>query len=112
MPVKYQPDEYHSLTPYLRMRGAAQAIDFYKKAFGATEVMRMPGPDGKTIGHAELKIGDSVLMLSDPMRPGEGEQGSNTGLLVYVKDVDATFKKATEAGARVKEQPQDMFYGD
>ena len=113
MTVKAQPDEYHTLTRYLRMRGAAGAIDFYKRVFGAEEMMRMPGPDGKSVMHAELKIGDSVLMLGEPMG-GEalGSSASSSGQLLYVQDVDRAFKKATDAGASVKEPLQTMFYGD
>ena len=102
MAVKPIPEGYHSVTPYLIVRGAAQAIEFYKKAFGATEVMHFPAPDGK-IAHAEIKIGDSVVMLADegaeyksPQSVGE----SPVGLLIYVPDVDKTFNQAVSAGAK------------
>ncbi len=114
--VKYIPDGYHSVTPYLYIDGAAAAIDFYKKAFGATEVLRMPGANGK-IGHAEIKIGDSHVMMAD-----ESEQmkafgprhygGVTSSLMVYVEDVDSVFKQAVDAGATVKRPLADQFYGD
>lgn len=108
------PDGYHSITPYLIIKGAAQAIDYYKKAFGATEIMRMAGPDG-TVGHAELKIGDSIFMMGDEM-PEMGyraPQGSvPVGLMLYVDDVDRIFKQAIAAGGRVDKEVQDQFYGD
>src|SRR6185312_1054078 len=100
MPAKVKPipDGYHSITPYLVIKGAAAAIDFYKKVFGATELVRMPQPDGR-VGHAELKIGDSVVMMADeyPEMQIVGPQtlgNSSVGLLLYVDDVDATFAKA------------------
>jgi PhnB protein len=92
------PDGYHSITPYLTVKGGAQAIDFYKRAFGAEERFRMPGPDGKSIGHAEIVIGDSIIMLADEF-PQVGNQspqslkGTSVSLLFYVKDVDAAFKR-------------------
>ncbi|HKU21920.1 MAG TPA: VOC family protein [Terriglobales bacterium] len=112
--VKPIPDGYHSITPYLIIKGAAKAIDYYKKAFGATEIMRMAGPDG-TVGHAELKIGDSIFMMGDEM-PEMGyraPQGSApVGLMLYVDDVDRVFKQAIAAGGRVDKEVQDQFYGD
>ena len=112
--VKPIPDGYHSITPYLIIKGAAKAIDYYKKAFGATEIMRMAGPDG-TVGHAELKIGDSIFMMGDEM-PEMGyhaPQGSAPiGLMLYVDDVDRVFKQAVAAGGRVDKELQDQFYGD
>jgi PhnB protein len=110
------PAGYNVVTPYLAIRGAAQAIEFYKKVFGAKEVMRMPGPEGK-LGHAEVKIGDSKIMLSDEseMMNFLGPQargGSPVHIHVYVKDVDATVKRATELGAKVVRPVADMFYGD
>lgn len=110
------PEGYHSLVPYLIVQGAAQAIAFYKEVFGATETMRFPGPDGK-IGHAEIRVGDSRLMLADEM-PGHGFSGPATlggtpvGLLVYVEDVDACAAKAVAAGAKQVKPVQDQFYGD
>lgn len=116
MAVKPIPDGYHSITPYLIVGGAAQAIDFYKKAFGATELMRMPGPGGK-IMHAEIKIGDSIVMLADehPEMGARGPQsigGTAVGLMIYVQDVDAVARQAQAAGAKVERPVQDQFYGD
>jgi len=115
--VKSIPSGFHTLTPYLAVRGADRAIEFYKKAFGAEELTRMPGPDGKTIGHAELKVGDSVFFLSDEY-PGMGCQspetlkGNTQALHIYVQDVDAAFDRAVAAGATVKMPVADMFWGD
>jgi len=114
--VKPIPDGYHSLTPYLYIKGAAKAIEFYKKAFGATELFRMDGPGGQ-VGHAEIKIGDSALMLADE-NPGMGALSPQTvggcpmSILIYVEDVDAVFKQAVAAGATVKDEVTDKFYGD
>jgi PhnB protein len=114
--VKPIPDGYHSVTPYLNIKGAAEAIDFYKKAFGATELFRMPQPDGR-IGHAELQIGDSRIMLADefPEMKNFGPQtlgGSAVGLLLYVNDVDSVFEQAVAAGATETRAVEDKFYGD
>jgi len=115
--VKPIPEGYRTITPYLTQRDAAQAIEFYKKAFGAQEVMRMPGPEGKGVAHAEIKIGDSMLFLSDEF-PQAGTQapgslGGTTGSLhLYVSDVDAMFNKAVQAGAKPAMPPADMFWGD
>jgi PhnB protein len=114
--IKKQPDGYHSITPYLIIKGAAAAIDFYKQAFGAAEVLRMPRGDGR-IGHAEVKIGDSVVMLADEFpemqNVGPKTLGNTTvGLLVYVADSDATFEKAVSLGAKVLKPMADQFYGD
>jgi PhnB protein len=115
MAVKPIPEGYHSVTPYLIVKGAAKAIDYYKKVFGATEIMRMPGPNG-TVGHAEIKIGDSVIMLADEQqgnfRSPEGLGGSPVSLMVYVEDVDKTFKQAISNGAKETRAVQDQFYGD
>jgi PhnB protein len=116
MPVKPIPEGYHSVTPYLIIRGAAEAIEFYQKSFGATELFRFPAPDGK-IGHAEIKIGDSPIMIADEFADMgyNGPQslgGSPVSIMLYVDDVDAVFKRAVEAGATVKEALQDKFYGD
>lgn len=116
MAVKSIPDGYHSITPYLIVGGAAQAIEFYKKAFGATELMRMPGPGGK-IMHAEIKIGDSIVMMADehPEMGARGPQsigGTPVGLMIYVQDVDAVARQAQAAGAKVERPVQDQFYGD
>ncbi len=116
MAVKPIPDGYHSVTPYLIVKGAASAIDFYKKAWGATEQMRMVGPDGR-VGHAELRIGDSVIMLADehPEMGARGPQtigGSPVSILLYVEDVDARASQAVAAGAKILRPVQDQFYGD
>ena len=116
--VSYTPKGYNSVTPYLVVRGAAQAIDYYKKVFGATETVRMPGPDGK-IGHAELKIGNSPIMLADE-NPGMGAGhtspatvgGSPVSLYVYLPDVDNAIKRATSEGAKLLKPVEDQFYGD
>ncbi len=110
------PDGYHTATPYLIIRGAGAAIEFYKKAFGATELFRFPTPDGK-IGHAEIKIGDSPIMMADeyPEMGYNGPQtlgGSPVSVMIYVEDVDTVFNRAVDAGATVKEAVQDKFYGD
>jgi PhnB protein len=110
------PSGYHTITPYLRIRGAAQAIEFYKKAFGAEEVLRMAGPDGKVM-HAEIKIGDSHIMLGDEFPSMGGLSplsigGTGSGLHLYVRDADAVFNRAVAAGAKVKMPLADMFWGD
>ena len=114
--VKPIPDGYHTVTPYLIIKNAAGAIDFYKKAFGATELMRMAGPDGKVM-HAEIKIGDSRIMMSDECpemnaRSPQSLGGSPVSLLLYVQDVDSFFSRATAAGATVVRPVKDQFYGD
>ncbi len=114
--VKPIPDGYHSITPYLIIKGAAAAIDFYKQAFDAVELMRMPHPDGR-VGHAELKIGDSVFMLADefPELQTVGPKtlgNSPVGILLYVNDVDSVFAKALSLGATVNKALADQFYGD
>ncbi|RJP72573.1 MAG: VOC family protein [Candidatus Abyssobacteria bacterium SURF_17] len=113
------PKGYHTVTPHIVVRDAAKAIDFYKRAFGAEEVMRLPGPDGHGIMHAELKIGDSFIMLGEesPEMGGECHSpeslgGSAVTLNLYVKDVDAAFERAVSAGAQVKMPLADMFWGD
>ena len=116
MPTKAIPDGYHSVTPYLVMRDAARAIDFYKRALGAKESFRFDAPGGK-IGHAEIKIGDSIIMLADEMpdmgyRGPQSLGGSAVSLMVYVEDVDSQFKRAIDAGAKVKQPVKDQFYGD
>jgi len=114
-PVKPIPDGYHAITPSLICGNAAAAIEFYKKAFGALEIMRMPAPGGK-ISHAELKIGDSAFMLSDefPGRaiPPNPNALPSSELFLYVTDADATFNRALEAGAKSEMPIQDMFWGD
>jgi PhnB protein len=116
MAVKPIPEGYHSVTPYLIVRGGSDAIQFYTKAFGAVELFRFPAPGGK-IGHAEIKIGDSPIMLADeyPEMGYNGPQsigGSPVSLMIYVDDVDTVFNRAVDSGATVKEAVQDKFYGD
>jgi len=110
------PQGVHTLTTHLVVRGAAKAIDFYKRAFGAEEIMRMEGPGGR-IGHAELRIGDSVIFLADefPQSPSKAPQtlgGTTCTLNLYVEDVDASFEKAVKAGAKTTMPVADMFWGD
>jgi PhnB protein len=117
--VKSIPDGYHTVTPYLSLKGASDAIAFYKKAFGAEEIYRMEMP-GNKVGHAEIQIGDSRLMLADEMPEMPDAvalsprtlKGTTFGLNVYVSDVDARFKRAVDAGAKVKRPVTDQFYGD
>ena len=114
--VKPIPENYHRVTPYLVVDGAAEAIDFYSRIFGATELMRMPAP-GNKIGHAEIKVGDSVVMLADAVA-GMGHKspktlgGSPVSLLLYVEDTDTTVKRAIENGAKLSRPVEDQFYGD
>jgi PhnB protein len=115
--VKAIPPGYERLTVYILVRGGTEAIEFYKKAFGAVECLRMPGPDGKTIAHAELKIGDSMLMLADEAGAPLGRAPQTLGgtpfcFVMYVADVDAVFHRAVEAGATVLQPLQNKFYGD
>jgi len=110
------PDGYHTVTPYLSIHDAAKAIEFYKRAFDATELHRMAGSHGK-ITHAEIKIGDSVIMLADEMpgsecRSPQALGGTSTSIFLYVKDVDAVYSKAIAAGAKSTMPPADMFWGD
>jgi PhnB protein len=116
MPVKPIPEGYHSVTPYLIIKGASAAIDFYKRAFGATELFRMPDPSGKSVMHAEIKIGDSPIMLADEQpamyRSPQSLGGTPVSLMLYVDDVDKVFPRAVEAGAKVVKPVQDQFYGD
>jgi PhnB protein len=114
--VKTVPDGYHSATPYLVVDGAAKALDFYRRVFGATERMRLPGPGGK-VGHAEFSIGDSVIMIADehPEMGARGPRafgGAAVSLHLYLPDVDATVKAAVDAGAKVLRPVEDKFYGD
>ena len=112
------PKGYHSITPYLVIKGASQAIEYYKKAFGATEVVRMNGPDGK-VGHAELEIGDSRFMLADE-NPSMGQGytsaatigASPVSLYLYCPDVDNVVQRAVAAGGKILKPVQDQFYGD
>jgi PhnB protein len=116
MPVQSIPPGFHSVTPYLYIRNAAEALDFYKRALNATELFRLPAPDGK-IMHAEIKIGDSIIMLADefpemnacsPQHYG----GSAVGLMVYCENVDALFAQALSAGGKEFRPIQNQFYGD
>ena len=110
--VKPIPEGYHTITPYLYITGASKAIDWYKRAFGAEEMVRMDGPNG-TIGHAEIKIGDSMVMLADASdRSPQARGGPTTGFVLYVNDVDAAFKKAMDLGGKQVQPLEDKFYGD
>lgn len=116
MAVKPIPEGYRSITPYLCVKGGAAALAFYAKAFGARELFRMPTPAG-TIGHAEIEIGDSKVMLADeaPDMGAKSPQslgGSPVGIMLYVEDVDATVKRAVEAGAKILRPVENQFYGD
>jgi PhnB protein len=116
MATKPIPEGYHSLTPYLAVDDATEAIEFYKKAFGAKERGRMDAP-GDTIGHAELEIGDALVMLSDPSpqsatRSPKELGGTSVSVFMYVEDVDAFVKKAVDAGANVVMEVADQFWGD
>jgi PhnB protein len=111
------PEGMHTLTPNLILSDCAKAIAFYDRAFGAQELMRMPAPDGKSIWHAELKIGDSVLYVNDEM-PGMGRRAPSAAqpvpvmLWLYVPDTDAAYRRAMDAGAKSMMEPADMFWGD
>ncbi|HET6147644.1 MAG TPA: VOC family protein [Polyangia bacterium] len=118
-PAKPIPAGFHSLTPYISVKGAAEAIAFYRAALGAEELYRLDMPDGR-VGHAELRIGDSRLMLADEMpdmpdavaRSPRTLGGTTFGLHVYLPDVDAAFRRAIEAGGAIKRPVEDQFYGD
>ena len=110
------PQGYSTVVPYISVKGASDAIAYYKKAFGAEETVRMDVPDGK-IGHAELKIGDSLVMLSDPFpqastTPPKELGGTSASIFMYVEDVDAVVQKAVDAGATVTMEVEDQFWGD
>jgi PhnB protein len=114
--TKWKPDQYHTITAYLSVRDAAQAIEFYQRAFGAEEMLRMAGPDGKVM-HAELRIGDSIFMLGDenPQMGAPSPQtvgGSTAGLMIYAESCDQAFDRAVKAGATAVMPPADMFWGD
>jgi PhnB protein len=116
--VSHIPQGYNSITPYLIIKGAAQAIEYYRKVFDASEVFRMDGPDGK-VGHAELKIGDSRIMLADENPSiGQGHTSaasigaSPVSLYLYIPDVDRVVERAAAAGAKILKPVQDQFYGD
>ena len=116
MAVKAKPEGYHTVTPHLIVRGGGKALEFYRNAFGAEETIRTPAPDGR-IMHAEMRMGDSTIMLSDEF-PEQGIKspqslgGSPCGIHLYVEDVDAAFKRAVDAGCAVKMPPTTMFWGD
>jgi len=115
--VKAIPEGYRSVTPHLVVRGAARAIEFYKRAFGAEEAMRIPSRDGQKVMHAELRIGDSLVFLNDEFpemgaRAPESLGGTPVTLHLYVQDADAVFARAVAAGARPLMPLQDMFWGD
>ena len=114
--VKPIPEGFRTVTPYLTLQNGARAIEFYTRALGAKELMRMETPDGK-IGHAEIKIGDSVIMLADEMPQGSTRSpqslgGTSAGIFLYVENADAFFDKAVSAGAKEVMRPTDMFWGD
>ncbi|PYN81755.1 MAG: glyoxalase [Candidatus Rokuibacteriota bacterium] len=114
--VKPVPQGYRTATPYLIIDGAAKALDFYKRIFGAVEKMRMPSPGGK-VGHAEITIGDSIIMLADEhpeigARSPRAFGGSGVGIMLYVDDVDVTVKNAVAEGAKLVQKVEDKFYGD
>ena len=116
MPAKPIPEGYHTLTPFLAVEDAAQAIEFYTRALGGRERARMPAPDGK-IAHAELEIGDSVVMIADPFpqssaKPPKRLGGTSAVMFMYVEDVDAFVQQAVDAGATVTMPVEDMFWGD
>jgi PhnB protein len=116
MSVRPIPHGYHSVTPYLVLRGARRAVEFYVRTFGATEILVLDAPDGSVL-HAEIRIGDSVVMLADEV-PDEGHVGPQTrggttgSLLLYVEDVDACFARAIAGGAKAVSEVSDQFYGD
>jgi len=116
MATKPIPEGYRTATPYLIVKGAADAIEFYKRAFGATEMLRMADPQGR-VGHAEIKIGDSVIMLADE-HPAMGYRGpralggSSVSILLYLEDVDSVFERAVKAGAKALRPVANQFYGD
>ena len=116
MTVQPIPEGYRTVTPYLSVDDASAAIDFYQRAFGAKERVRMSGP-GRAIMHAELELGDSLVMLSDPFpqftpRPPKELGGTSASIFVYVEDVDALYQQAVDAGASSVAEPEDMFWGD
>lgn len=116
--AKAVPDGFHTLTPHMVVREPERAIEFYKKAFGAEEIFRMPGPGGMGVMHAELQIGDSRLMMCgewpgmDHFSSPQSKQGTTVCLHLYVQDVDATYQRAVKAGATATMPPMDTFWGD
>lgn len=111
MPVQPIPSGYHTVTAHLSVEGAADAIDFYKKAFGAEEIDRAVDPSGSKVWHASLRIGDSMIMVNYVF-PDMGGSASQSSMWLYVRDVDASFKRAVDAGAKPGMPPADMFWGD
>ena len=118
MAVKAVPEGYHSVTPYLIVGNASKAIEFYQHVLGAKEIMRMADPSSGRVGHAEIKVGDSVIMLADEhpemgiVGPKPGGRRPPVSILVYVEDVDAVYQRAISAGATSMREPADQFYGD
>ncbi len=117
--AKAIPEGFRTVTPHLVVKDAAGAIEFYKRAFGAEEIMRIPGPDGVSVMHAEIKIGNSIIMLNDEMPGCEGGpkspqsvKGSTFTVHLYVEDADAALKRAADAGAKITMPCADMFWGD
>jgi PhnB protein len=116
MSIKAIPAGHHTASPYLTIKNAAEALEFYKKAFGANEIYKLMMPDGR-LGHAEMRVGDSIIMMADefPEYGGKAPQtlgGSPVSIYLYVEDVDAFFKKALAAGAKERKPVMDQFYGD
>jgi PhnB protein len=116
MPVQPVPEGYHTVTPYLAVDDAQEAIDFYERAFGAKERLRMAAPDGK-VAHAELEIGDALVMLSDPFpqfsaKPPKELGGNSANVMLYVENVDELVQQAVDAGATVSAPVEDQFWGD
>ena len=114
--VKPIPEGYEGATPYLIIKGAAKALDFYKKGFGATEIMRIPASGG-AVGHAEIKIGEAIIMLADEFhalnhRSPQSLGGTPVSIMIYVEDVDTFVKRAIAAGAKVNQAVENKFYGD
>lgn len=115
--VKAIPKEFHSVTPIFMFKDARRAIEFYKKAFGALELFVLPGPDDKGVMHAEVRIGNSVIMMGEetphhPCKSAETLGGSPVSFYIYIEDVDAAFRVAVDAGAKIRMPLQDMFWGD
>ena len=115
--TKAIPEGFHSITPYLVFKDARKAMEFYKRAFGAQERFVMPGPDGKGVMHAELQIGNSIIMMSEenpqqPCKSAETSGGSPGSFFIYLENVDDAFRTAVEADAEVRMPVQDMFWGD
>lgn len=115
--TKAIPEGFHSVTPMVMFKDARKALEFYKRAFGAQELFAMPGPDGKGVMHAELRIGDSIIMMGEenphePCKSAETIGGSPVSFYIYLENVDAAFRRAVEAGAETRMPVQEMFWGD